>query len=142
MNCPCLIAIIKTLQIRYDKMESRIGPPRVARLAKHMANGCWPIEEILRAWAISIAMEGTPDADTLVAVHILLALFVAEARTLQTDAYGVIQEFWHNWTDRCIARLMKGMELEELVFRGSSECTSPKWGYSSSTVPDAQKRPY
>jgi hypothetical protein len=80
------------------------------------------------AWALSVAMESTNDPDTLVAVHILLALFAAEARALQTDVYGVIQVFWRRWADRCIRRLMRGMVMGDLVFRGSRECVSPKWG--------------
>jgi hypothetical protein len=93
-----------------------------------LAIGCRPIEGVLWSWAVGVAMESTDDPDTLVAVHILLALFVAEARALQTDVYGVIQVFWRRWADRCIRRLMKGMVMGDLVFRGSRECVSPKWG--------------
>ena len=128
MDCPCLIHIIESLQTRCDALERGLGPVRAARLARHLAGGCRPIGDVMWAWALSVAMESTNDPDTLVTVHILLALFVAEARALQTDVYGVIQEFWRRWADRCIRRLMRGTVMGDLVFRGSSECVSPKWG--------------
>ena len=128
MDCPCLIRIIETLQARCEALSALLGQARAVRLARHLARGCRPIGDVMWAWALSIAMESTNDPDTLVAVHILLTLFAAEARALQTDVYGVIQEFWRRWADRCIRRLMRGMVMGDLVFRGSKECVSPKWG--------------
>ncbi len=118
MDYPKMIEIITILQARYNALESRLGPSRTARLAQWMARGCRPIAEILQAWAISVAMEKTTDHDTLVAVHILLRLFSAEARTVD----------WHSWTDQCIRRLSQDIVRGDLVFRGSDECLSPKWG--------------
>lgn len=128
MDCPRLIAIIKMLQMRYSLLEARIGAVRAARLARHMARGCHPIEEIIWSWAVGVASESTNDPDTLTAVYILLSLFMAEARSLQTDVYGAMQSFWCNWTERCIQKLTQGMVIGDLVFRGSEECMSPKWG--------------
>jgi hypothetical protein len=91
------------------------------------------IGRILHAWAVSVAMEHTRDHDTIVAVHILLSLFMAEAPP--TESYEELCAFWCRWTDRCIKRLSRGMVLSELVFRGSSECVSPKWGSIVSRPP-------
>lgn len=121
MYRPLLIFIIKTIMWRFDDLEGRLGRARVARLARHLVRGCLPVEEILAGWVVGVAMEITSDPDTLAVVNIMLSLFVAEARELQTDSRVLIREFCRNWTDRCIRKLMQGLGMGDLLAR-------PKWG--------------
>ncbi len=128
MDCACLIAIIETLQRRSGLLETRLGTQRAARLARRLRD-TQILGDILHSWALAVASEHTVDHDTTVAMHILLALFAAEAPIATAESFEELRAFGHCWADRCIRRLARGMVLE-LVFRGSGECAtrSPKWG--------------
>jgi hypothetical protein len=126
MDCPLLIFIVKTVLSRYDDLETRLGPVRVARLARHVVRGCWQVEAIMMGWVAGVVSEITSNPDTLIAVNILLSLFMAEARALRTDNQRVVREFCRNWTGRCIRRLMEGMGIGDLRMQG--ERAGPKWG--------------
>jgi hypothetical protein len=132
MDCACLIAIIETLQRRSGLLETRLGTQRAARLARRLCD-TQILGDILHSWALAVASEHTVDHDTTVAMHILLALFAAEAPIATAESFEELRAYGHRWADRCIRRLARGMVLDELVFRGSGECASPKWGAGVTT---------
>ena len=128
MNCVCLLRIIKTIQLRCDIMESRLGQSRTARLLGYAIQGCRLIETVFVSWINGVAAEHTHDQDTLIAVRILLAIFLTEARALDTMDYVALQAFRRVWVTRCIKRLERSLVVGDLVFAGMDGCISPTWG--------------
>ena len=70
---------------------------------------------VLRNWVDGVTAEHTRDPDTLAAVRILLALFLAEASRLGNKEYSTLQRFRREWLSRCILRLETKMSVD-LVF--------------------------
>jgi hypothetical protein len=70
---------------------------------------------VLRSWVDGVAMEHTRDPNTLAAVRILLALFLAEAARQGSKEYGALQRFRREWLSRCLLRLETRMSVD-LVF--------------------------
>ena len=112
----CLASILETIGTRFDCLQSRLGPVRTSRLLGYALRGCEPVGIVLRNWVDGVAMEHTRDPDTLAAVRILLALFLAEAARLGDKEYGELRKFRREWLSRCIWRLGAGRLRVDLVF--------------------------
>jgi hypothetical protein len=128
MDCACLLLIIETIQSRCDIMEYRLGQSRTARLLVYAIQGCKLIETVFMSWINGVAEEHTHDQDTLAALRILLAIFVTEARALDTMDYVTLQAFRRTWVTRCIKRLERSLVVGDLVFAGMDGCIFQKWG--------------
>ena len=120
-----LALILETIGARFDALEFRLGPVRASRLLGHALRGCEPVEAVLRNWVDGVAMEHTRDPDTLAAVRILLALFLAEAARLGNKDYSALQRFRRKWLSRCILRLGVRRLSVDLVFLSNIDLQSP-----------------